>query len=275
MSNKNNENNSNIEQEQKTKKNWWKKLLGLNPTYKLTILFIFIFVLIFSNNICYAGGIPKFNPKNPNPKPGLYKLDRMHNRRYHHQMTILKDGKVFISGTDTNFSDDKGYKTAEIFDIETGKFKKVNTLYSHNILGHKSVLMNNGNVLLSCGYEEKVTVVDLIMSPEPKGRYEIYDTATNKFYPGPKSNLSCKRSVFLKNSNDGNIIAYGEAEVDGKIKTVFEKYDVKSNTVSDITKYNTSDYDPYFHKVKNSVRRLGFNPTSKGKELKIGLKKTT
>ena len=43
-----------------------------------TILSIFIFILILiSNNICFAGVVPKFNPKNPNQKPGLYRLQDM------------------------------------------------------------------------------------------------------------------------------------------------------------------------------------------------------
>lgn len=221
-----------------------KKNKKMNSLFK-AILSVFILILI-SNNICFAGAVPKFNPKDPNQKPGLYRLDNMHNRRYNHKMTILNDGKVFISGTDEKYSDGKAYKTAEIFDLETGKFKEVNTLFIHNSLGHKSVLMSNGNVLLSCGYEKKVT------QDKTKGHYEVYDPVTDKFYEGPESNLICSKSVFLENSDDGNIIAYGEAKIDGKIKTVFEKYNVKSNTVSDIEKYNTSDYDPYFRKTKNA-----------------------
>lgn len=256
MSNENKENNLNIEQEQKTNKNWWKKLLGLKPTYKL---FVFFILFILSNSICIAGEIPKFNPKDTNPKPGLYRLDRMHNRRYKHPMTILQDGKVFISGTDADFSDGKGYKTAEIFNPKTGKFSEIETLFAHNILGHKSVLMSNGNVLLSCGYEKKV--IPVMVNDRTKGRYEIYDTATNKFYPGPKSNLSCKRPVFLENNNDGNIIAYGVAEIEGKLRTVYEEYNVKSNTVSNIAKYNNSNDNLYYigkHKEKDPKKLMSF-----------------
>jgi hypothetical protein len=46
MSNENKNNNENIEQ-QTTSKHWWKKLLGLNPTYGLLF-----YIYLFFKNFC-------------------------------------------------------------------------------------------------------------------------------------------------------------------------------------------------------------------------------
>ena len=48
---------------------------------RLGIILLFLIITTVFCCCTYAGGVPKYNPKDPNPKPGLYRVGDMNYRR--------------------------------------------------------------------------------------------------------------------------------------------------------------------------------------------------
>lgn len=111
------------------------------------------------------------------------KTGKMTTARESHTATLLKDGKVLITGGH------KGrraaieiYRSAEIFDPQTGKFSPVSDLIVKRHK-HGAVLLNDGRVLIIGGSDER----------DSRGAYknvEIFDPQTNKFSAIGDMNLS-------------------------------------------------------------------------------------
>ena len=88
---------------------------------KFSVILLIIGIIISTSGCSFAGGVPKYNPKDPNPKPGLYYVGET--KYFPGPATILKDGRVLIIERDLESGYD--YHHIEIFDPTTGKFTKM------------------------------------------------------------------------------------------------------------------------------------------------------
>ena len=150
--NKNIENNQEENQNrEECNKKWWKKLLGLKPTYRL--LFICFLLLVFS-----IVTIVIFNKKNnANVKDTKYKFTKIGktNSMYHNgsnDVFAIGDNKYIIFGAENKTRMEK-YSTIpfpeklvhiEIFDYTTKKIKEVTPPILYPIVD--CVQLKNGNI---------------------------------------------------------------------------------------------------------------------------------
>ena len=80
---------------------------------RLFIIFLLIFGIIISASCSsFAGGVPKYNPKDPNPKPGLYRVGSLHHERRQSWVIHLDNGKILLYGYSTGGNK---FKTTEFF----------------------------------------------------------------------------------------------------------------------------------------------------------------
>lgn len=144
--------------------------------------------------------------------------------RSNHTATLLVDGRVLITGgVGGNYNND-----AEIFNPATGKFTIVDTMHQYRAY-HAATLLPNGKVLIVGG----TSYYDM----------EIFDPATNKFYPGGylKTARSYNHTVTLL-PNGKVLIAGGISS--GGVTTSVEIYDPETRGSS--SKGNML-YSRYYH----------------------------
>ncbi len=118
----------------------------MNKKIKTSFLKLFFgiiccFIVI---NCSWAAGIPKYNPSDPNPKPGLYRVgDMNYEENIMFCISGLPDNRILFAG----YSPDNSFhkNNAEIFVSSTGKFQ---TIIDTNYMPYKCALMDNGRVLL-------------------------------------------------------------------------------------------------------------------------------
>ena len=198
---------------------------------KLFIIFLLIFGIIISTSGCsFAGGVPKYNPKDPNPKPGLYRVEDINYGRAENVYINLENGKVLIYGY-ARTSGGKHFKTPEIFDSNKGKFYPISDM---PYVPFSTIQLDDGRYLV-LGSSSPYAPRDKCL--------EIYDPNINKFidtkvciddnhhYPGDASIYK------LKNNN----IALYKAELrhsdKDKKQPVYEYdmylYDINNNKLSD------------------------------------------
>ncbi len=73
-------------------------------------------------------------------------------KRHKHDAVLLRDGRVLISGGSDERDSRGAYKSIEIFEPKTGRFRKVtDTVSARYKLNGAVVLLDNGNVLLAGG----------------------------------------------------------------------------------------------------------------------------
>jgi hypothetical protein len=101
----------------------------------------------------------------------VYSTGAMKSKRFFHTATLLRDGRVLITGgfdylTPAGYPD--GTNTAEIYDPQTGTFRYTAGPMIEARAGHVATLLPDGRVLISGG----------------RGDFfpEIYDPATDSFY---------------------------------------------------------------------------------------------
>lgn len=63
----------------------------------ISLVFIILLAILISGSYSFAKGVPNYNPKEQNPKPGLYYIGET--KYFPGPATILKDGKVLIHTT--------------------------------------------------------------------------------------------------------------------------------------------------------------------------------
>lgn len=238
------ENKENINQEEnynkcEKKKSWWKTVC-LKPSLMTVFIIIFVIFTGFYFSLSYADNekdkvVPKFDPKDPNPKPGLYRVEDMNYARDHHLSVALNDGRVLIIAGNSRLVGDNTRNTVEIFDPKTSKFTKLKMNLECSRIPERNlraILLNNGNVLIIGGMyfdKEKSQFIK---------QYQIFNPKTNEFTVGPVSTISYDSGVHMWDDNDGNIYISSD---------VIEKYDIKTNTINEIIpptsdKYNTGKY---------------------------------
>ena len=217
-----------------------------------TIFFIFVAIAI-TNTACCAKGVPNYNPKDPNPKPGLYYVGET--KYFPGYATVLKDGRVLIIERPYEDSPYR-YQYLEIFDPSIGKFTKIKDfLYPLNLStcfngSHHSILLDDGRVLFNAGVVPQEEYPSL-KTPE---LYQIYDPVNDSFSVVGRSKM-CRTFVrhgdkvypyyaniipyLMTKLNDGRIVSYCS---NTREKDEMEIIDVKNNTISTPIKKGDKDY---------------------------------
>jgi hypothetical protein len=168
------------------------------------------------------GGL--WSPNNASPTAEIFDPDTgtikvlpyMSNARLWHQMTLLKDGTVLISG---GYSPNGGQTTAEIYDPNTETFELLHSPMTDGRAGHTASLLPDGKVLIAGG----IPVDSLIpgIKPKAKNSLEIYDPIAREFTEIPDTlryerafhtaaALSSGHVVFIGGAKDLNEVAYME-----------------------------------------------------------------
>lgn len=141
----------------------------------------------------------------------------MHDRRADHTATLLKDGRVLITGG--MVENGVFLNSAELFDPATGEFSVTGSMQSRRV-GASATLLPNGRVLVAGGLAGRI----FEGGPGIVASTEIYDPQTGRFTPGP--NMSVPRSgqaaVLLKN---GTVLVAGGADRDEQALASAEIYD--------------------------------------------------
>lgn len=172
-----------------------------------------------------------------NPATGKFtKTSDMTEKRSNHVATLLKDGRVLITGG--NIFSAYYLASAEIYDPKTNKFTKTGDM-NLGRFGHSAILLNNGKVLImGGGFSLKPPKKNpLIMSPEAK-KYrfygELYDPATGKFtFTGKSKGWYAHPTLALM--QDGKVLVVGDYR--GKVAEI---------------------YDP----IRNEFTQIDYNPVS-------------
>lgn len=225
----------------------------------ISLVFIILVAICITAACGFAKGVPNYNPKEQNPKPGLYYAGKT--KYFPESATILKDGKVLIL-TGKNPSS-KCVDRIEIFDPSTGKFSDVLKLPYYIALRElsfplyePSLLLNDGRVLLWAG----VIIKEVTRNAEV---YQIYNPTDNSIkvvgtstmcraiphYNGkPYSWYMNTTPNIISQLSNGNVAAYctrikGTAK-DGKIlyRNEMEIIDLKNSTISEPIKKGEYNY---------------------------------
>ena len=211
----------------------------------ITNIIVIIFFIFYAQISVFASEVPQFNPKDSNPKPGLYKLNDMHYARDGHISVPLDDGRVIVIAGHSRLVGDKTNNTAEMFDPKTGNFTKLNMNMEYNGVIERSlrgILLNNGDVLITGGYER-----EKLRNNESKFRlrYEIFNPQNNNFIKGPYPSIN--GDYFnVWDGNNGKAYIYIENS-NNKEEKVIEEYDYSTNTITKVIpktskEYNTNEY---------------------------------
>ena len=177
----------NIEQEKKNKPSWWKKLLGLNPSYKLILIYNIITFIGINNfsNICYAQennvNNIKLTPYIECPKKGLCKLYQRENDVIQTTIKKISQYEYIFLGEVVHYYVN-GYASSKM--VDTNEIKKYNIIDNKFYLikkndpndGYIVVDLNNNKLLLDylkqiCLYDIKTNKIDTIYNS--KLRYGI------------------------------------------------------------------------------------------------------
>ncbi len=209
-----------------------------------TILSIFILILI-SNNICFAGVVPKFNPKNPNQKPGLYRLQDM-NHCY--------DGGVgghFIDNSKIIFftPNYSNSRHIDILDLKTFKFSKLPELKKHlieKVCGVRTIISDGDNLYVLAGKiltkEEQYLFKYNLASKKCEDLDFYLDKDCYQIYKqGDDINLFCTSNTMYKyNLKTKNISdAYSSDSIEYKtIKEKAEKQNISYKNIPFIDNIN-------------------------------------
>lgn len=124
--------------------------------------------------------------------------------RVNHVATLLKDGRVLITGghsADVIKLIDYGYlSSAEIYDSKTGKFAKISDM-NEKRTHHTATLLQDGRVLIAGGFPSGIKGCKLASA-------EIYDPKTNTFTKTGDMNLGRDNhaAILLKN---GKVLIVG------------------------------------------------------------------
>ena len=219
----------------------------------LEIVLITLIIVIAASGCSFAGGVPKYNPKDPNPKPGLYYVGET--KYLPGPATILKDGRVLIIERNSKQNVGYNYSHLEIFDPSTGKFTTIKefpyylNLFTHSNHPQHAIVLDDGRVLFNAGVISQETY------PEKKNAelYQIYNPENNSFSILGRSSM-CRSyprhgdqiypyytniiPYIMTNLKDGKIASYCNM-----IKTEeMEIVDIKNNTISKPIKKGDKDY---------------------------------
>ena len=253
------ENKENINQEEnynkcEKKKSWWKTVC-LKPSLMTVFIIIFVIFTGFYFSLSYADNekdkvVPKFDPKDPNPKPGLYRVEDMNYARDHHLSVALNDGRVLIIAGNSRLVGDKTRNTVEIFDPKTSKFTKLKMNLECSRIPERNlraILLNNGNVLIIGGMyfdKEKSQFIK---------QYQIFNPKTNEFINGPFSVSDREAGIWIWKSDNNNII---NIQQEYRNSRTIEKYDTDTNSIIEIIPEESDEYKYNINEYRRSQRFL-------------------
>lgn len=121
--------------------------------------------------------------------------------RAYHTATLLQDGRVLLAGgwkTDPSVNALRNLATAELFDPARHTLRSVGPMAKARVF-HCATLLNNGKVLMTGGYDERI---DTLASAE------LFDPATGQFLPtGSMAQKRVKHTATLL--ADGRVLVVG------------------------------------------------------------------
>lgn len=213
---------------------------------RLGIILLFLIITTAFCGCTYAGGVPKYNPKDPNPKPGLYYVGET--KHFPIRGTVLKDGRVLILATTKYFERVDGI---EIFNPKTNKLEPYLPLPYPLFFGHTvggifpTLVLDDGRVLFNSG-------LGLIESGNRKtaNYYQIFNPVTNEISVIGRGNM-CR--YYYDESNPKNYFSFSPSMMNdlgkGKVTSYcgsrmeeMEIVDVKNTTISKPIKKGDKDY---------------------------------
>ncbi|CDE42381.1 kelch repeat-containing protein [Clostridium sp. CAG:768] len=214
---------------------------------KLFIIFLLIFGIIISTSGCsFAGGVPKYNPKDPNPKPGLYRVGSLHHERRQSWVIHLDNGKILLYGYSTGGNK---FKTTEIFDPSTGKFTYGE---EQNYVPFSVVHLDDGRYLI-LGSSSPYAPRDKCL--------EIYDPNINKFIDTKvciDDDNYCAGDASIYKLKNNNIALYKSRRLP------LDKKKSEPKPFKPFKRGSTSVYDMYLYDIKNN--KLSDKPIKKGEK---------
>jgi len=231
----------------------WKKrfefMSGKNVYKKINLkkIFICLFLMCFISFAALAkeastGAVPKFNPKDPNPKPGLYSLPDM-NYEYGGigiGGSLIGNSKIIIYNCNYPTS-----RYVDVFDLKTFKFSKLPQLDSHiSEMGYSIMAIINDN-------DELYVLVTKLF--EDKGMYLFkynFKTKENK-----DLNFFLDKECYSLYKKGDNINLFCTEEINKKYVNTMYKYDLKTNKISDAYYSDTVEYKTIKEKEeKNKIK---------------------
>lgn len=169
--------------------------------------------MLFFNSSCQAQSVTE--NVLPIETGNVTKVSSMQAERASHTSTLLKDGRVLITGGFV--SEDNILESTEIFDVRTATFKPTENMRVKRS-SHTATLLPNGKVLIAGGFNG-----DYLDSAE------IFDPKTNRFESAGKmvSARSNHVAVLLKN---GKVLLAGGVGTGWTFLSSAEIYDPETNT---------------------------------------------
>ena len=231
--NKNIENNQEENQNrEECNKKWWKKLLGLNPTYKCClILFLIAFIVIIAY-VCI-----KVFSDIPDKGKWIVAPVEMSKKRSFATANLLPDGNVLIMGGEDNSAD-----TADIFDPNQMKIVKTIKLSDKRYFGYSATTLKNGDVFVAGGYivpEKRVPFITNTTMLFDYKKYLFKETEPMKEHPSDIKTFLLENGHVLILHNPHNHLL---EEIKKREHIKFQVYDPIKNE---------------YYETKNTIHRIG------------------
>ena len=176
--------------------------------------------------------------------------------RYFHSATLLRDGKVLITGgvdrgdhvyRENGFVGASIRDTAEIFDPFTRETRVVGTMNRARVF-HETVLLPSGNVLIVGGYTTVLEDGSLIREPSA----EVFDPVSNTFLTLPDT-LTFRGPVAVALIEGSNTPADGKVLVGGGATNTLAELFNESAARFDATAHGMS-FDRFVGSVTTTLR---------------------
>jgi hypothetical protein len=171
------------------------------------------------------------NASSRSAEPGrVIRTDNMHARRADHTSTLLRDGRVLITGG--MVENGVFLKSSELFDPKKDAFVATDGMRSNRV-EHAATLLPNGTVLITGGLSSRT-----FDGPGVMASTEIFDPATDHFIAGPsmRTARTAQGAVMLPNQK---VLIVGGEDNSGPLASA-EIYDPASNRFDATTSMHTA-----------------------------------
>ena len=209
-----------------------------------TIFFIFVAIAI-TNTACCAKGVPNYNPKDPNPKPGLYYVGEMKFPRQRPKALLLNNGDIFVFGGSPRWIGEEAHRD-EVISLRTRKSKLTSMRFPFWRLKDVGIVMNDGRVLLT-NYDfnlECNNTILYIYNPITDTYQNTNNSFTNSYY-------MC--GIHLENV-DNDIAIYACPNVDRIVGKNPKDVYLHADIIKYIYKTNTNTISSKTEIIKNGYR---------------------
>jgi len=170
-------------------------------------------VLIAGGTICCTSTGEEYSASAElyDPSTGKFEItDHLTLRRSLHRATLLRDGRVLISGglgRADPADGDSALAASEVYDPVTGKFSALGTLQIARF-DHSATLLTDGRVLVTGGARS----VDEFNVPLAEA--ELFDPATGQWTPGPRLDPAWRHTTATLLGN-GRVLLFGGEDAQG------------------------------------------------------------